>query len=100
MRLSRLALFGTHSRLALTVVPWELEHASWGASLEVPMSVMLSLFQSIVPRFARLEYYSTLFLGYSLKTPSGERFQRTPVLLIGTSKNIVILSPAKKDLAE
>jgi len=151
LRLGRLALLGTRSSLALSIISSESEPASRSASrdpcievlgddgknfaeipwqegidlisnkkqdwlfisgvneenmpaiaaaLDVPMSVLLGLFQSSVPRFARLEHYSTLFFRYPLKTLAGERLQRTPVLLIGTSDNVVVLSPEKTDLAE
>jgi len=68
------------------------------AALGVPEKAMRGLFQSNVPRFDRLERFSTLFVRYPLAIQADGKLRRTPVLLVGTSNNIVVLSKEKTDL--
>jgi Mg2+ and Co2+ transporter CorA len=68
------------------------------AALGVPEQTMSGLFQSSVPRFGRLERFSTLFVRYPLPMQPGERLRRTPVLLVGTADNVVVLSRESTDL--
>ncbi len=67
-------------------------------ALGIPETTLQALFQSSVPRFGRLEHFSTLFIRYPLKMQAGERLRRTPVMLIGTAENVVVLSSEKTDL--
>jgi len=69
------------------------------ASLGVPEQAVHGLFQSSVPRFDRLERFSTLFVRYPLPPLPDGRLRRTPVLLVGTAENVVVLSREENDLA-
>ena len=69
-------------------------------SLRVPERAMHGLFQSSVPRFDRLERFSTLFVRYPLPSPPDARLRRTPILLIGTADNVVVLSREQNDLVQ
>jgi Mg2+ and Co2+ transporter CorA len=68
-------------------------------SLDVPEKALQGLFQSTVPRFDRLERFTTLFVRYPLPPETGARLRRTPVLLVGTTDNVVVLSREHTDLA-
>lgn len=68
------------------------------AALGVPEKAVRGLFQSNVPRFDRLERFSTLFIRYPLAMQADGKLRRTPVLLVGTANNIVVLSKEKTDL--
>jgi Mg2+ and Co2+ transporter CorA len=68
------------------------------AALGVPEKAVQGLFQSSVPRFDRLERFSTLFVRYPLPPLADGRLRRTPVLLVGTADNVVVLSREQSDL--
>lgn len=68
------------------------------ASLGVPEKAVQGLFRSSVPRFDRLERFSTLFVRYPLEPLPDGRLRRTPVLLVGTAENVVVLSREESDL--
>lgn len=68
------------------------------SALRVPEKAVLALFQSSVPRFDRLEQFSTLFVRYPLAIVADGRLRRTPVLLIGTADNVVVLCREHTDL--
>jgi Mg2+ and Co2+ transporter CorA len=70
------------------------------AALGVPEQAMSGLFRSSVPRFGRLERFSTLFVRYPLPLGPDGRLRRTPVLLVGSADNIVVLSRESTDLAQ
>lgn len=67
-------------------------------ALGVPVKAMQGLFQSTVPRFDTLEQFSTFFARYPLPMRPGQKLVRTPVLLVGTSDNVVVLSRQRSDL--
>jgi Mg2+ and Co2+ transporter CorA len=69
-------------------------------ALRVPKQAIDGLFRSSVPRFGRLERFSTLFVRYPLAMPPGGRLQRTPVLLVGSADNVVVLSSETTDLEQ
>ena len=71
---------------------------SVASALGVPETALQGIFQSNVPRFGRLEKFSTLFIRYPLKLLPGERLHRTPVLLVGTAENVVVLCRERTDL--
>lgn len=77
----------------------EAHLAPIAASLGVPEKAMQGLFQSSVPTFHRLERFSTLFVRYPLPPLPDGRLRRTPLLLVGTPDNVVVLSNAETDLA-
>ena len=68
------------------------------SALGVPEKAVLGLFQSSVPRFDRLEQFSTLFVRYPLAIAADGSLRRTPVLLIGTAENVVVLCREHTDL--
>lgn len=68
-------------------------------ALKVPEKAVQGLFQASVPRLDRLEQFSTLFVRYPLPPGSDGRLRRSPVLLIGTSDNVVVLCRDLHDLA-
>lgn len=68
------------------------------AALGVPEKAVRGLFQSNVPRFDRLERFSTFFVRYPLAIQADGKLRRIPVLLVGTANNIVVLSKEKTDL--
>jgi Mg2+ and Co2+ transporter CorA len=67
-------------------------------ALGVPEKAVRGLFQSSIPRFDRLERFSTLFVRYPLAMQADGRLRRTPVLLVGTADNVVVLSKEQTDL--
>ncbi len=67
-------------------------------ALGVPQKAVESLFQSSIPRFDRLERFSTLFVRYPLAMQAGERLRRTSVLLVGTADNVIVLSREHTEL--
>ena len=67
-------------------------------ALGVPEQAMRGLFKLSVPRFGRLEEFATLFVRYPLPMHAGGRLRRTPVLLVGTADNVVVLSTESTDL--
>lgn len=107
------------SGMAFETIPWNIGLARIGTSkpdwlfvggvtkdrlapiataLGVPKQAVEGLFQSSVPRFGRLERFSTLFVRYPLPILPGGRLRRTPVLLVGTADNVVVLSMESTDL--
>jgi Mg2+ and Co2+ transporter CorA len=107
------------SGMAFEKIPWNIGLARIGTSepdwlfvsgvtknrlapiataLGVPKQAVEGLFQSSVPRFGRLERFSTLFVRYPLPMLPGGRLRRTPVLLVGTADNVVVLSMESTDL--
>ncbi len=66
--------------------------------LSVPLNALQGLFQSSVPRFGRLENFSILFFRYPVHMKAGTRLQRTPVMLVGTADNVVVLSRERTNL--
>jgi len=69
------------------------------AALQVPEKAVQGLFQATVPRFDRLERFSTLFVRYPLPPSPDGRLRRSSVLLVGTPDNVVVLSREPNDLA-
>jgi len=67
-------------------------------ALGVPVNALQSLFLSTVPRFGTLERFSTFFVRHPLPMQPGQRLVRTPVLLVGSSDNVVVLSRGESDL--
>ena len=67
-------------------------------ALGVPNTALSGLFKSSVPHFDRLERFSTLFIRYPLLMQADGKLRRTPVLLVGTDNNIVVLCKHKTDL--
>ena len=74
--------------------------ASITAAMGVPISAVQGLFQSTSPGFDTLEHFSTFFVRYPMQMFPGERLIRTPILLVGTSENVVVLSRDHTDLDE
>lgn len=70
------------------------------AALRVPEQAMSGLFRSSVPRFGRFERFSTLFVRYPLPMRPDGRLRRTPVLLVGSEENVVVLSRESTDLEQ
>jgi Mg2+ and Co2+ transporter CorA len=70
------------------------------AALRVPKQAMEGLFRSSVPRFGRLERFSTLFVRYPLPISTDGRLRRTPVLLAGTGDNVIVLTRESTDLEQ
>lgn len=69
-------------------------------ALGVPVSAVQGLFRSVSPGFDTLEHFSTFFVRYPMPMLPGERLIRTPILLVGTVDNIVVLSREQTDLDE
>lgn len=69
------------------------------ASMRIPELRLHGLFQSSVPRFDRLEHFTALFVRYPLSNNVDGFLSRTPVLLIGTPENVVVLSREHSELA-
>jgi Mg2+ and Co2+ transporter CorA len=69
-------------------------------AMRVPMSAVQGLFRSTNPGFDTLEHFSTFFVRYPLPMLPGERLIRTPILMVGTSENVVVLSRDHTDLDE
>jgi Mg2+ and Co2+ transporter CorA len=69
-------------------------------ALRVPVSAVQGLFQSVSPGFDTLEHFSTFFVRYPMPMLPGERLIRTPILLVGTPENVVVLSREQTDLDE
>jgi Mg2+ and Co2+ transporter CorA len=69
-------------------------------ALGVPVSAVQGLFRSATPGFDTLEHFSTFFVRYPKPMAPGERLIRTPILLVGTADNVVVLSRGQTDLEE
>lgn len=69
-------------------------------ALGVPISAIQVLFQSATPGFDTLEHFSTFFVRYPLPMFAGGRLLRTPILMVGTEQNVVVLSREHTDLNE
>ena len=69
-------------------------------ALNVPVSAVQGLFRSVTPGFDTLEHFSTFFVRYPMPMQPGERLIRTPILLVGTAENVVVLSRDHTDLDE
>lgn len=69
-------------------------------ALGVPVSSVKGLFRSASAGFDTLEHFSTFFVRYPMPMLPGERLIRTPILLVGTADNVVVLSRDKTDLDE
>jgi Mg2+ and Co2+ transporter CorA len=67
-------------------------------ALGVPVKAVQGLFRSASPGFDTLEHFSTFFVRYPMH--NGERHIRVPILLVGTTENVVVLSRAHTDLHE
>lgn len=78
----------------------ETRLASITEAMHVPMSAVQGLFRSSNPGFDTLEHFSTFFVRYPLPMLPGERLIRTPILLVGTAENVVVLSRDHTDLDE
>lgn len=110
-----------HSGTAFEAIPWnaaleriETAEPDWlfiggvteerlapiAAALGVPPKAVSGIFQSSMPRFDRLERFSTLFVRYPLSPGADGRLRRTPVLLVGTSENVVVLTREPTDLVD
>ena len=74
--------------------------ASITEAMGVPVSVVQGLFRSTSPGFDTLDHFSTFFVRYPKPMLAGERLIRTPILLVGTSDNVVVLSRDHTDLDE
>lgn len=69
-------------------------------ALGVPFKAVQGLFRSASPGFDTLERFSTFFVRHPLPLQPGERLRRTPILLVGTAENVVVLSRDQTDLDE
>jgi Mg2+ and Co2+ transporter CorA len=67
-------------------------------ALGVPVIAIQGLFRSASPGFDTLDRFSTFFVRHPLPIRQGERLKRTPILLVGTAENVVVLSPDQTDL--
>ncbi|WP_339720068.1 CorA family divalent cation transporter [uncultured Paraglaciecola sp.] len=67
-------------------------------ALRVPETAVKGLFQSTSPGFDTLAHFSTFFVRYPLQMAVGGRLLRTPILLVGTAENVVVLSRDHTDL--
>ncbi len=67
-------------------------------AMGVPVEAVQRLFKSASPRFDSLERFSTFFVRYPLRMKPGDRLKRTPILLVGTADNVVVLSLDQTDL--
>ncbi len=77
------------------------EHlAPIATALGVPERAVRGLFQSSVPRFDRLERFTTLFVRYPLPMQDDGRLRRTPLLIVGSADNVVVLSRDRTDLEQ
>ncbi|WP_158969122.1 CorA family divalent cation transporter [Paraglaciecola sp. L3A3] len=69
-------------------------------ALRVPVSAVKGLFSSSSAGFDTLENFSTFFVRYPRPMLPGERLIRTPILLVGTAVNVVVMSREHTDLDE
>ncbi len=69
-------------------------------AMRVPIKAVEGLFKSSVPRFDRLERFTTLFVRYPLPMKPDAPLRRTPVLLVGTAENVVVLCRQITDLEQ
>lgn len=69
-------------------------------ALGVPVSAVQGLFKAASAGFDTLEHFSTFFVRYPKLMLPGERLIRSPILLVGTAENVVVLSRDKTDLDE
>lgn len=67
-------------------------------ALGVPVKAVQQLFKSTSPGFDTLERFSTFFVRHPLPMKPGDRLRRTPILLVGTTENVVVLSREHTDL--
>lgn len=74
--------------------------ASITEAMGVPVRVVQGLFHSASPGFDSLDNFSTFFVRYPMPMLPGERLKRTPILLVGTAENVVVLSRDHTDLDE
>ncbi len=68
--------------------------------LSVPVTALRGLFQSNVPKLDHLDRFTTLFVRYPIELGPGPEFRRTPVLLVASADNIVVLSREDTDLVQ
>jgi Mg2+ and Co2+ transporter CorA len=69
-------------------------------ALGVPVEAVQRLFRSASPGFDTLEKFSTFFVRHPLPMKPGDRLRRTPILLVGTAENVVVLCRDHTDLDE
>ncbi len=69
-------------------------------ALAVPEQALHGLFSSSIPRFDRLERFSALFVRYPLEMQPDAPLRRTPVLLVGSAENVVVLCRDQSDLSD
>ena len=78
----------------------EVQLPAVAEAMQVPIKAVQGLFKSSVPRFDRLERFTTLFVRYPLPIKTGVSLRRTPVLLVGTAENVVVLCREITDLEQ
>lgn len=69
-------------------------------AIGVPEDALRRVFDADFPRFDRLERHTALFAWYPLPDADGGRVPRTPVLLVGSAQNVVVLTRERADLIE
>jgi len=69
-------------------------------ALNVPVSAVQGLFRSASAGFDTLEHFSTFFVRYPMSMQAGGRLIRTPILMVGTAENVVVLSRDHTNLDE
>jgi len=69
-------------------------------ALRVPEKALHGIFLSTVPRFARLDRFTTLYVRYPLGLTAEKRLRRAAVLLVGTADNVVVLCREHTDLEQ
>ncbi len=67
-------------------------------AMGIPVKALQVIFHSTVPRFDRLDRFTTLFVRYPLGMTEEKTLRRTPVLLVGTANNVVVLCREHTDL--
>lgn len=69
-------------------------------AMGIPEKSLHGIFQSTMPRFERLDQFTTLFVRYPLEQVQSQPLRRAPVLLISTENNVVVLSSEHTDLEQ
>ncbi len=74
--------------------------AQVAAALAIPELALRKVFDADFPRLDRFERLTAMFAWYPREDPDTGRVRRTPVLLVGTAQNVVVLTREPTDLLE